>query len=127
MERHDQERLDAARRRLQAMVDDPFGGQVLRDLVPPGRKITVALASELCGPAVDRAVQDSGGLPAFLAVDETGTDALTLLVLEQVESGIKLRRPGDWSTPLRPVTKPDETLGAVVAMLRASNDTLPGR
>lgn len=116
------DRLDRARQRLAAMVADPFGGQVLRDLVPAGKRITVALAEDSIDAAVRRAVRDCGGTPAYLAVDEPGSDTLTLLIAEQATDGrVVLRRPGDWRA-VPAIVDGADPLGDLIAALRAAHD-----
>ncbi|MEU1813237.1 hypothetical protein [Micromonospora aurantiaca (nom. illeg.)] len=114
-------RLHQARRRLDEMAADPFGGQVLRDLVPKGKRITVALAGDGIDTAVRRAVRDCGGTPAFLAVDEPGVDTLTLLIVEQTPGSVLLRRPGDWQ-PVPSSVEASASLGELIAALRLAHD-----
>ncbi|MEU0078505.1 hypothetical protein ABZY58_11465 [Micromonospora tulbaghiae] len=114
-------RIDRARERLVAMAADPFGRQMLRDLVPQGKRITVALAEESIDTAVLRAVRACGGTPAFLAIDEPGVDMLTLLIAEQTHDGVVLRRPGDWR-PVPRAVDASASLGELIAALRLAHD-----
>lgn len=88
------ERLARARGRLDAMLADPFGRQILRELVPPGHLITVVLDDERTDAAVRRCVRSSG-LPTVMAVDRPGVADLVLLVVDHHGDGmVTLSRPG---------------------------------
>lgn len=102
------------------MVADPFGGQVLRDLVPQGHKITSALPEMTARAAIARAVRDSGGTPAFLAVEAAGVP--TLLVVRRLDDGrFGLLRPGDFRPVVRELSH-DSMLGEIVAALGEAHD-----
>lgn len=115
------ERLHRTKQRLDAWLADPFGRQVLCDLVPPGKLITFAIAEDAIGDAALRAVEDSRGVPAYLAVDEPGRDALVLLVVEPAggPGAVWMRRPGDWRPA--PPTDPHAPLAELLARLREAH------
>lgn len=109
-------------RRLDEMIADPFGRQVLRDLVPRGKRITPALPSERVGSAVRRALDDSDGLPAFLAV---GAD-LVIVVVDADPADpdlLTLRVPGDWGPGKRQTITGDDTLATVIAIHAHGKDS----
>lgn len=86
--------LEEVRDRIMEMVADPFGGQVLRDLVPRGAVVTPALPEFDAYASADRAAHDSRGFPAFIGVEQGGL--LVLLVVRRDSDGsVYLHRPGD--------------------------------
>ncbi|MEV0732355.1 hypothetical protein [Polymorphospora sp. NPDC050346] len=118
----DRARLEHAKERVDALIDDPFGGQILRDLVPRGHKITTALGEERAEDAIRRCMSDSA-LPTVMAVDEQGQQELTLLLVDQPEPGkVTLTRPGDWR-PVAVAVADDAaaTLSELIEAMRAAH------
>lgn len=113
---------DIARERIAEMLADSFGRQVLGDLVPRGARITPADPAEPLIRAVRVAMNDSHGLPAFLAVVEPGRDDVELLVVEAHEKPgwVRLHRPGDWVSVGH--ADPDISLAGLLAQLRQANE-----
>lgn len=113
------EQLTAARRRLDQLVDDPFWGPMLREIVPRSNVVSVALADELVHTATVRAVMDNGQRRGFLAVADGGKD-FTLLVVELLDgTGLtfSVRAIGQTRTlPSMNITK-TTTIGELVAYL----------
>ncbi len=113
---------EMARQRLEEMLADPFGQQVLRDLVPRGAQITAAASGRPLSEAIQVAMRDSHGLPAFLAIIEPGRVDLSILVVEAGDKPgrVTLRRPGDWA--VAGTADPDATLAELAARLREANE-----
>lgn len=116
------ERLAQARQRLESLVADPFGGLIIRDLVPRGHLAEVALAEESVIDAVRRCVRHTQ-LPAVIAVDEPNMDALTVLIVHHGD------RPGtvrlEWPGAHRPINAPIDdtmTLAEVIRIMRQAHD-----
>jgi hypothetical protein len=109
---------DQIKQLLADMINDPFGRQVLRDLVPQGKKITPALPSDLVSAAIQRAIRDSDGLPAYLAVGPE----LTIVIVELTDFGqIKLSLPGDWGPSTGRRISATDTLDDAINTLRRTN------
>lgn len=119
------ERIFRLVHRLDEMAHDPFAGQLLRDMVPKGSRITAALVEDTLGKVVPRAVADSRGTPAFIAVEEPD-GPITFLVISRNDAGqLRIGRPGDWNSAGDWKPQADNTLAEVIAVLRAANEGAP--